>query len=289
MRAPSHPLPFALRVRPRGAFNLLASTPIACLLLASPLLAGEGVIVHEVALPTLSGGLGQFTMQGTSPPPQTDVFPIAASVPRFPACSEIVLTSVRVRLTTSTAAQFQASSQPGSATSVSGSLSVSTTLAGAGFTSQAGAPIQQAGPIALSVANGFQAYPALAPAISSATIDRLVPASALGAYLGTGTATFSGQTSFMQTGSASPYPVLIQFFRSTSRVLTVTYVFTTPPADVNGDQTVDALDLSALLAAWGSKAPGAADVDGDGAVDANDLAALLAAWGPVGCSSGNGR
>lgn len=48
--------------------------------------------------------------------------------------------------------------------------------------------------------------------------------------------------------------------------------------DLNGDATVGAKDMAALLSSWGS-AGGAADLDGDGIVGATDLAALLAAWG----------
>jgi hypothetical protein len=50
-------------------------------------------------------------------------------------------------------------------------------------------------------------------------------------------------------------------------------------ADINGDATRDGLDLSALLAAWGS-GDASADLDGSGTVDASDLTVLLAAWGP---------
>jgi len=49
------------------------------------------------------------------------------------------------------------------------------------------------------------------------------------------------------------------------------------PADLTGDGIVDAADLAALLAAWGS-ANSPADIDGDGMVGASDLAALLARW-----------
>ncbi|MBI1303570.1 MAG: hypothetical protein GC172_07255 [Phycisphaera sp.] len=56
-----------------------------------------------------------------------------------------------------------------------------------------------------------------------------------------------------------------------------------PPAacagDIDGSQSVDAADLSALLAAWGATS-GAADLNGSGSVDAADLSILLAAWGP---------
>jgi len=49
------------------------------------------------------------------------------------------------------------------------------------------------------------------------------------------------------------------------------------PADLNGDQMVNALDLAILLSQWGN--PGSADLDGSGSVDGPDLAQLLGAWG----------
>ena len=48
-------------------------------------------------------------------------------------------------------------------------------------------------------------------------------------------------------------------------------------ANLDGDGTVGAQDLDALLAAWG-----AGDVNADGTTDAQDLAAMLAAWGACG-------
>ncbi|MDA1106152.1 MAG: DNRLRE domain-containing protein [Planctomycetota bacterium] len=56
--------------------------------------------------------------------------------------------------------------------------------------------------------------------------------------------------------------------------------FTPPPsnpADVNNDGAVNALDLTPMLAAWGTP-NAAADIDNDGTVDARDLAMILAAW-----------
>ncbi|MFM1822804.1 MAG: Leukotoxin [Planctomycetota bacterium] len=50
------------------------------------------------------------------------------------------------------------------------------------------------------------------------------------------------------------------------------------PADLDGNGSVDAADLAALLGSWGT-ADAAADLDGNGSVDAADLAALLGAWG----------
>jgi hypothetical protein len=46
---------------------------------------------------------------------------------------------------------------------------------------------------------------------------------------------------------------------------------------VNGSGSVDAADLAAVLAGWGTTSP---DVNGDGIVNASDLATILAAWGP---------
>ena len=48
-------------------------------------------------------------------------------------------------------------------------------------------------------------------------------------------------------------------------------------ANLDGDGTIGAQDLDALLAAWG-----AGDVNADGTTDAQDLAAMLAAWGACG-------
>lgn len=56
--------------------------------------------------------------------------------------------------------------------------------------------------------------------------------------------------------------------------------FTPPvqnPADINGDGVVNGLDLTALLAAWGTSAA-SADLDDSGTVDGFDLTQLLAAW-----------
>lgn len=55
-------------------------------------------------------------------------------------------------------------------------------------------------------------------------------------------------------------------------------------ADLDGSGAVDAVDLAALLAAWGPCLRCGADLDASGAVDAADLAAMLAAWGACGAS-----
>ncbi|MBL9119028.1 MAG: hypothetical protein JNL80_03835 [Phycisphaerae bacterium] len=61
------------------------------------------------------------------------------------------------------------------------------------------------------------------------------------------------------------------------------FQFSTPialrPADVNGDNTVNAVDLGILLGAWGTAGPTAADVNRSGMVDAVDLALLIGDWG----------
>jgi DNA-binding beta-propeller fold protein YncE len=51
------------------------------------------------------------------------------------------------------------------------------------------------------------------------------------------------------------------------------------PEDVNGDGTVDVLDLLAVIAAWGNPG-GPEDVNEDGVVDVLDLLAVISAWGP---------
>ena len=53
------------------------------------------------------------------------------------------------------------------------------------------------------------------------------------------------------------------------------------PADLDGNDTVDGVDLSTLLSAWGTSSADA-DIDGNSTIDAQDLTALLAAWGPCG-------
>ncbi len=50
------------------------------------------------------------------------------------------------------------------------------------------------------------------------------------------------------------------------------------PGDINGDGIVDGIDLSIVLAEWGTPGP-AADLDGDGIVGGPDLTIVLANWG----------
>jgi hypothetical protein len=50
------------------------------------------------------------------------------------------------------------------------------------------------------------------------------------------------------------------------------------PADFDGNGTVDGIDLSTLLAQWGTN--GSADLNGDGTVSGADLTFILSAWGP---------
>jgi hypothetical protein len=53
------------------------------------------------------------------------------------------------------------------------------------------------------------------------------------------------------------------------------------PGDVTKGGTVDAADLSILLAAWGTNGQGEfdTDLDGNGLVDGGDLALVLGGWG----------
>jgi hypothetical protein len=54
------------------------------------------------------------------------------------------------------------------------------------------------------------------------------------------------------------------------------------PGDITNGGTVDATDLSIVLAAWGTNGQGEfqADIDGSGLVDGGDLALVLSGWGP---------
>ena len=49
------------------------------------------------------------------------------------------------------------------------------------------------------------------------------------------------------------------------------------PADLDGNSTVDGMDLSIVLASWATD--GAGDINGDGTTDGIDLAELLGSWG----------
>jgi hypothetical protein len=54
------------------------------------------------------------------------------------------------------------------------------------------------------------------------------------------------------------------------------------PGDVTNGGSVDATDLSVILAAWGTNGQGEFDADADnsGLVDGGDLALVLSGWGP---------
>lgn len=51
--------------------------------------------------------------------------------------------------------------------------------------------------------------------------------------------------------------------------------------DINGDTSVDALDLAMILASWGpcQEPSCAADLNGSGVIDGLDLSMLLSNWG----------
>lgn len=51
------------------------------------------------------------------------------------------------------------------------------------------------------------------------------------------------------------------------------------PADINGDSTVDVVDLLEVVGTWGeSDVP--SDINGDGVVNVSDLLTIVDAWGP---------
>jgi hypothetical protein len=54
-------------------------------------------------------------------------------------------------------------------------------------------------------------------------------------------------------------------------------------ADTDGDELVDADDLAAVLASWGTDgSTGNTDIDGNGHVDVDDLIKVILAWGSCG-------
>jgi hypothetical protein len=54
------------------------------------------------------------------------------------------------------------------------------------------------------------------------------------------------------------------------------------PGDISGNNSVDGVDLAALLGMWGTSGQGKfdCDIDNDGLVGASDLAFVLSDWGP---------
>ena len=87
-----------------------------------------------------------------------------------------------------------------------------------------------------------------------------------------------------EEGDGSSIYVLVQFgqpywtIQDHDRSLCLTHACV---GDINGDGTVDVLDLLSLLAAWGPcSGTCPEDLNADGVVDVLDLLALLAAWGP---------
>lgn len=94
--------------------------------------------------------------------------------------------------------------------------------------------------------------------------------------------TFNGNSfvasSFVLDGVVGGYP--------TTGTLSGATIWQGPPcpADISGDRVVDAVDLSGLLAAWGTVESDANIIRDSSSptVDGNDLGALLAAWGPCG-------
>ncbi|MHC5023140.1 MAG: hypothetical protein ACYTGG_04415 [Planctomycetota bacterium] len=63
-------------------------------------------------------------------------------------------------------------------------------------------------------------------------------------------------------------------------MLTVDVVPEPCPADMNGDNVVDVVDMVSVILEWGCVGDCAADVNADGAVDILDLVEVILDWGP---------
>ncbi|MDG2291030.1 MAG: dockerin type I domain-containing protein, partial [Phycisphaerales bacterium] len=50
--------------------------------------------------------------------------------------------------------------------------------------------------------------------------------------------------------------------------------------DVDGDGSVNVVDLLAVISAWGPCEECDADIDANGLVDVTDLLTIISAWGP---------
>lgn len=266
--------------RSLAAPRLAAFVLAAASLVASPAAAGQGVVVQDVSIPSLFGGLGQHA--GTSWSGSTGR-PFSAAIPKFPACPSRTLQDVRVELAATNSSGISVTGQQGAQTFVNAQLSSTMSVSMPAFNGGASFPIQTAGNIALTSQNGYQSGATLSPA-ASANVNATLPAAALKLFVGTGNVTLNGVVSHAQSFNANPAPVSAQFFCTTSFSLRVTYTYATPRQDVTGDSMVDAADLAAVLSSWGSTSGGFTDVDQNGTVGPEDLAAILSAWGPAGCN-----
>jgi plastocyanin len=90
----------------------------------------------------------------------------------------------------------------------------------------------------------------------------------------------STNTSFTWTVPASAAGTTVAYYCiphcGAGMVGSITVVAPPPSPDIDGNGSVNASDLAALLGNWGGT--GATDLDRDGTTAASDLAVLLAAW-----------
>jgi hypothetical protein len=112
----------------------------------------------------------------------------------------------------------------------------------------------------------------LATYTSGSTIPSLNILDALGSY------SLKGISSFQWTLDVGPANPMGMIYES----MTISRLGAPCPADVDGNGSVDADDLVAVVLAWGTCAdpqdcPG--DADGNGNVDADDLVMVILAWG----------
>ena len=109
--------------------------------------------------------------------------------------------------------------------------------------------------------------------------DGTALAGELAAFIGAGTVSAYVDASADPSlfGMLGAYTLTVTDLRATGTV-TVTYTFTSCPADINGDSVVDVLDMLLVLGAWGATG-GPEDINGDGIVNVLDLLEVLSVWG----------
>jgi len=151
-------------------------------------------------------------------------------------------------------------------------------LSSAAISGNAGTPLETT----LTVTNAGPDATAIAPrAVGVASPIEVSFTPAVSAVLSAGqSAVFTVRAISASAASAAIAidAVRVRDGAGTSVALAITFTASTNPADLDGNGTIDAADLAALLNSWGTCKGCPADFDGNGQIDAADLAVVLNAW-----------
>lgn len=151
-------------------------------------------------------------------------------------------------------------------------------LSSAAISGRAGAPLETT----LTVTNTGPDATAIAPravGVASPIAVSFTPsASAVIAAGQSAVFTVRATSASAASAAATIDAVRVRDGAGASVALAISFAASANPADLDGNGTIDAADLAALLNSWGKCAGCTADLDGNGTVDAADLAILLNAW-----------